>query len=87
MCARYLVRLLNFMKEKGYAVATPTCDRNRVQLRPLVNLSSGYLQRARDFMPQAAGKKPWKMRDNFFVDWMNFKTDSVKEDMVFSPEH
>lgn len=87
LCARYLVRLLNHMKENGYAVATPTCDHNQMQVKPLVNLNSGYLQRAKDVMPQAAQSKPWRMRENFFIDWINFKTDSVKDEMVFSPRH
>lgn len=87
LCARYLVRLLNYMKENNFAAATPTCDHNQVNVAPLVNLNSGYLERAKPLMPKAADQKPWKMRDNFFKDWIQFKTDSVKDDMRFSPVH
>lgn len=87
LCARYLVRLLNYMKDNNYAIATPSCDHNQMEVVPLLNLSSGYLQRAEPYMPRAGNKKNWKMRDNFFKDWINFKIDSVKDDMKFSPAH
>lgn len=87
LCARYLVRLLNYMKDNGYAVATPSCDHSQLKPAPLVNLNSGYLARAKPLLPKAAHSRVWKMRDSFFKDWINFKTDSVKEDMTFTPAH
>lgn len=85
LCARYICALLNHMKENGYAVCKPVADRDDLKVAPLTNLSSGYLQRAQKEMPVSAGKKPWAMKQNYFLDWIRFKTESIKTDMEFTP--
>jgi len=88
LCSRYVCKLLNYMKEEGYAVCKPYCDRSELKPAPLTNLSSGYLQRAKEEMPQSAGEKPWAMKNNYFVDLLQFKFGkggNVVENMKFYP--
>lgn len=85
LCARYVCMLLNHMKENGYAVAKPKCDRSDVKVAPLLNLNSGYLQRAQKEMPKAANKRPWQMKSNYFVDYFRLKTESIVDSMQFTP--
>jgi monooxygenase len=85
LCSRYICKLLNHMKENGYAVCQPNCSETDLKPAPLTNLSSGYLQRAKKEMPKAATKKPWVMKSNYFVDYLNFKFEGIRKDMEFFP--
>jgi monooxygenase len=45
LCHRYVIRLLSYLDRHGYASATPLAD-PPVRRRPLLDLRSGYVQRA-----------------------------------------
>lgn len=85
LCVRYVCMLLNHMKDNGYAVAMPVCESSDVKPAPLMNLDSGYIQRAKDVIPKGGNKKPWQMKTNYFVDLFRLKTESVTDCMKFSP--
>ncbi|UZJ56881.1 hypothetical protein CBS101457_006201 [Exobasidium rhododendri] len=88
LCSRYVCKLLNYMKENGYATVKPYCDHSKVTEAPATNLSSGYLQRAKDEMPKATNSSPWNMKNNYFMDYLQFKFGkggNVVENMEFFP--
>lgn len=85
LCSRYVCKLLNYMKDNGHAVCQPVCKKSEMKPAPLTNLSSGYLQRAKDEMPKSAGQKPWAMKSNYFADWFRFQTENVSDHMRFLP--
>lgn len=85
LCSRYICMLLNHMKENGYAVAKPNCDHSDVKVAPLLNLNSGYLQRAQKEMPKASDQRPWQMKSNYMVDYFRLKTESIVDSMQFTP--
>ncbi|MER7608120.1 NAD(P)/FAD-dependent oxidoreductase [Nocardioides sp. NPDC127503] len=63
----YVIRLLDFMGENGYDVATVTRDPS-VEERPFMDLASGYIQRSLDLMPKAGDRSPWTAKQNYLVD-------------------
>ena len=65
----YVCRLLNHMKRRGYAAATPRRDPS-VEEEPFFSLTSGYVQRGVGLMPKQGSKRPWKLHRNYALDAM-----------------
>lgn len=81
---RYASRVISYMDEKGYAKAVPTATAD-MQDTPLMDLSSGYIQRSLDMLPKQASNKPWRLNQNFILDNIALRFTSVDdEEMVFS---
>jgi monooxygenase len=82
LSSRYVCKLLKHMDEHGYAVATPSAPRD--QGRPLLDLSSGYVQRALDKFPRQGDRDPWLVRQNYLRDLVATPRADVTRDMSFS---
>ena len=67
-CA-WVARLLNHMEENGWQEARPELDPD-VEAEPLLDFSSGYVQRVLDQMPQQGSRKPWRLNQNYLLDLM-----------------
>lgn len=78
---RYALRLINHMDKKGYkkAVAHPPSGLDDV---PLIDLSSGYIQRSLDKLPKQAQQKPWRLNQNFILDNIALRFTSVADDAM-----
>jgi monooxygenase len=63
----YVCRLLSYMDEKGYRMAVPEADPS-LQRLPLMDLSSGYIQRSAHLLPAQGDQPPWKLDQNYIVD-------------------
>ncbi|MFD0524643.1 flavin-containing monooxygenase [Paractinoplanes durhamensis] len=79
---RYVMRLLTHMDRNGFAVATP--ENPGGQGRPLLDLSSGYVQRALDKFPRQGDRDPWLVRQNYLRDVVTFPRADITRDMVFA---
>ncbi|WP_436520247.1 flavin-containing monooxygenase [Actinoplanes sp. HUAS TT8] len=80
---RYVLKLLDHMDRHGYAVATPA--RLSSSGRPLLDLSSGYVQRALDRFPRQGDRDPWLVRQNYLRDVVTTPRADVTRDMTFTP--
>jgi cation diffusion facilitator CzcD-associated flavoprotein CzcO len=67
LTARYVCRLLNYLRKHGYTVATPHAE-SIGELRPIIDLAAGYVQRARNELPQQGSRRPWYLRQNYLLD-------------------
>jgi monooxygenase len=79
---RYLIRLLDHMARHRYTSATPT-GRSGTG-RPLLELSSGYVQRALDRFPRQGDHDPWLVRQNYLRDVLTTPRADVTRDMTFA---
>ncbi|WP_433292022.1 flavin-containing monooxygenase [Actinoplanes sp. CA-030573] len=79
---RYVMRLLKHMDRNGYAVAVPRTPGG--QGRPLLDLSSGYVQRALDLFPRQGARDPWLVRQNYLRDLVTTPRADVTRDMSFT---
>ncbi len=78
MTCEYVCRLLNHMRRRGYDIATPIRDPS-VEEEPLLNLSSGYVQRGATMLPKQGSKRPWKLYNNYLKDVVTFRLGSVND--------
>jgi len=79
---RYVMRLLKHMDRHGWAVAVPGDPGGHG--RPLLDLSSGYVQRALDKFPRQGDRDPWLVRQNYLRDVLTTPRADVTRDMTFS---
>ncbi|MFG1992906.1 flavin-containing monooxygenase [Actinoplanes sp. NPDC048988] len=78
---RYVMKLLRHMDRNHLAVATPTTPGDSG--RPLLDLSSGYVQRALDDWPRQGVRAPWIVRQNYLRDVITTPRADVTRDMRF----
>lgn len=67
LVAEYTSRMLRWMDEHGYAVATPERDA-QVQERPLLDFGAGYVQRSIHELPKGGDRAPWSLAMNYVID-------------------
>ncbi len=73
----FVTRILNHMDAKGLRVCVPRYDAS-IGSEKLINLDSGYINRANDILPKQGAKKPWKVHQNYLKDLRSLKYGTVK---------
>ncbi|NOT61903.1 MAG: NAD(P)/FAD-dependent oxidoreductase [Acidobacteria bacterium] len=81
LCA-YVCRLLNYMDKHGYRQVTPRLTDPVIEDLPLLNLSSGYIQRATDRFPRQGSKLPWRLYQNYVLDTLMIRFGSLKDEAL-----
>jgi cation diffusion facilitator CzcD-associated flavoprotein CzcO len=78
LSAQYICRLLNYMQRHGYAQCTPRRDA-QVRPMPVINFTSGYVQRALAELPQQGSRHPWKLYQNYLLDIFSFRFGRLRD--------
>ena len=68
LTCEYVCRLLNHMDEHGYAYCTPHNRDPSITPEPMIDFSSGYVQRAIDEFPKQGSRRPWRLHQNYARD-------------------
>ncbi|HTW85570.1 MAG TPA: NAD(P)/FAD-dependent oxidoreductase [Candidatus Sulfotelmatobacter sp.] len=76
--ARYVARLIRYMRRRRFTTATPRPLREDLAREPLLTLTSGYVQRARGRLPQR-GPFPWRTGDNYILDFLALHTGRLDD--------
>ena len=84
LTCEYVCRLLNHMDEHGHAVATPQNRDPSVTPEPLIDFSSGYIQRSIASWPRQGSKPPWRLHQNYARDIMLIRRGPVDDAMEFA---
>jgi len=79
LSSRYVCRLLKYMDRKHLDRATPQVSAKDADTRPLLDLSSGYIQRAAEHMPRQGTKAPWHLRQNYLLDFVTMAMGRVDD--------
>ena len=84
LTARYVCRLLQHMDKTGSTVCTPS-RHSSVRPEPFLDFTSGYVQRAASLLPKQGDRKPWRLHQNFVLDWLALRWGRVNDGvMAFS---
>lgn len=75
----YVCRLINAMSEKGYARCVPRRNDPSVTEEPLIDFSSGYVQRSIDKFPKQGSKPPWKLYQNYALDLVSLRFGAIED--------
>jgi len=82
LVSEYVCRLLNLMDERGYVRCCPRQKDPSLQDEPLIDFSSGYVQRALDQMPRQGAVSPWKLRQNYAFDLLLLRHSPVDDGLL-----
>jgi monooxygenase len=82
LTARYVCRLLNYMDRHGYVQCTPRRTDPTIALEPVVNFSSGYVQRALPTLPSQGSRAPWKVHQNYLLDTLTFSFGKLNDGVM-----
>ena len=79
LTGEYIGKLLNHMDANGYASATPRRTDPEITEQPVLDFSSGYVQRALPNLPKQGSKKPWRLNQNYALDLMGVRLSSIDD--------
>lgn len=68
LSCEYVCRLLNHMQDKGYAWCCPCPGELGGEPEPLLDFTSGYIQRAISALPKQGPRPPWRTLQNYLRD-------------------
>lgn len=82
LTARWVCRLLNRMDNEGAAVVTPMLGPAKVERKPMLDFSSGYVRRAQQSMPKQGAAAPWKVHQNYPRDVLALRFGSLDDGVL-----
>ncbi|HEX3783719.1 MAG TPA: NAD(P)/FAD-dependent oxidoreductase [Pseudonocardiaceae bacterium] len=84
LSARYVCRLLKHMDQHDYVVAVPELPAGAggTAARPIINLASGYVQRAAAALPTQGDGQPWQMRQNYLADVVGIRLGRIDDGAI-----
>lgn len=82
LVADYVRRLLTHLDQHGYDRVTPLRPAEDAELRPLIDLTSGYVQRSIDDLPKQADRAPWRLFQNYVKDIQLFRRGDLDDEGV-----
>jgi monooxygenase len=73
LSAIFVCRLLRYLARNKLRSAVPVSHTGLREARPIIDLSSGYIQRALPFLPMQGQTFPWKLYQNYPMDFLTMK--------------
>jgi monooxygenase len=83
LVANYMCRLLNHMDASGLRVAIPDASGVSPIADPMMNLSSGYVQRALAGLPKQGDREPFRTHHDYYLDRKNLRHGPLDDHMIF----
>jgi cation diffusion facilitator CzcD-associated flavoprotein CzcO len=81
LVASYVCRLLNFMRRRRYDIVVAPSD-PAVRPVPLLDFTSGYVQRASDILPKQGDRAPWRLRQNYLRDMLMLRHGALRDGTI-----
>ncbi|GJE03953.1 flavin-containing monooxygenase [Methylobacterium isbiliense] len=78
LTARFVCRLINRMEARGDEWCVPRRG-DAIGEAPLIDFTSGYIQRARDLLPKQGARKPWRLYQNYLLDLATLRFGSLED--------
>lgn len=87
LSALYVCRLLKEMERRGATRCVPHEGAAAEPAQPLLNLTSGYVQRGAGLFPKQGCKAPWLMHQNYLADLVSLRFGRLDDGtLTFSGE-
>ncbi len=81
LVADYVCRLLAHLDEHGHRQVSAVPDPG-VRAEPFLPLSSGYIRRSLDLLPQQGDRDPWRLRQNYLYDVRSIRRDRIDDGVL-----
>jgi hypothetical protein len=85
LVCEWVTRVLNKMDEKGTPIVTARPTDPNMKADPMLDFSSGYVQRALAVTPKQGPTAPWRQNQNYFTDLKEMRKAPIEDDaLVFT---
>ena len=81
LVCEFVCRLLNHMEKAGKTKCIAHAEPGLPQ-EPLLDFSSGYVQRAVSRLPKQGPKAPWRLYQNYLLDLIGFRYGAVEDGVI-----
>ncbi len=81
LVCEFVCRLLNHMEKAGKSKCIAHAEPGLPQ-EPLLDFSSGYVQRAVSRLPKQGPKAPWRLYQNYLLDLIGFRYGAVEDGVI-----
>ena len=81
LSCEYLVRLLKRMDATGAKIAIARRDPT-VEEIPFLDFTSGYVQRALATLPRQGARRPWRLYQNYLLDFITLRFGRVEDGIL-----
>jgi monooxygenase len=82
LTCEYVCRLLNYMDRHGYKQCMPHNIDPTIEQLPVLEFSSGYVQRALATLPKQGSKRPWRLYQNYAFDIVALRFGKVDDGVM-----
>jgi monooxygenase len=83
LTTQYVCRLLNHMDRHHFSQCVPAVPApGETDGRPLLDLTSGYIQRAASRLPHQGERPPWRLRQNYLLDLATMRLSRVNDNVM-----
>jgi len=82
LTGQYVCRLLNHMRNTGATTAVPRVSEEAIEEEPMLDFSSGYIRRAVDKFPKQGKRLPWRVYQNYIVDFLNLRLRPLRDKVL-----
>ncbi|RTZ03138.1 NAD(P)/FAD-dependent oxidoreductase [Flavobacterium bomense] len=79
LTSEYISRVLNYLDKHHYKAVQSKVVETNLKPVPLLNLNSGYINRAANTLPSQGNKAPWRIYQNYVLDYKMLRLDAVKD--------
>ncbi|KAM3084015.1 hypothetical protein ACMFMG_001878 [Clarireedia jacksonii] len=82
--AQMVCRMLKHMESNNYSAAIPRVQQDEIlKSKPMLNLNSTYIEKAKGSLPKNGDKGPWIARESYLVDYWVAQYGDLTQDMEF----
>jgi cation diffusion facilitator CzcD-associated flavoprotein CzcO len=79
LTSEYISRVLKYLDKHNYKAVEAKVIETDLKPVPLLNLNSGYINRSANMLPSQGNKAPWRIYQNYVLDYKMLRLDSVKD--------
>lgn len=79
LTSEYISRVINYLDKHHFQSCRPEVIENNLTPTPLLNLNSGYITRSSHLLPSQGNKSPWRVYQNYFLDYKLLRLDSIAD--------
>ncbi len=82
LTSQFVRRLLDHMDRRKMDSVVPVAPPSTAGDEPILDLSSGYVQRAADLLPRQGASAPWRVKQNYLRDLLAFRTGRIDDGVL-----
>lgn len=82
LISEYVCRLINYMDDKRYDYCVPVYELDVDSGKPIVDFTSGYIQRALPHLPKQGEDRPWFAHQNYVRDVMDIRFGNLEDGVL-----